>query len=101
MKLRNGLPHQALFYKKEFIQLYDIHWKIVADYNLNLLLYKTKKKIFLSHKIIALHYAGISGNKLSALESFQVIYSHFGLLWFFFSWVNRKYCAMRKRLHIR
>lgn len=99
MKLRNGLPHQALFYKKKYITEYDTKWKIVSDYNLNLLLYKTRNKILLSEEIISIHYAGISGNKLSAQESFRVIYSQYGFLWVFFSWINRKICAIRSILN--
>lgn len=101
MKLRNGLPHQALFYKKEFMHLYETKWKIVADYNLNLSLYKSQKCIYLSEKIISQHRAGISGCKISALESFHVIYSQYGLLWVFLSWVNRKFCAIQKCFKFR
>jgi glycosyltransferase involved in cell wall biosynthesis len=97
IKLRNRLPHQALFYRKRVMDLYDLSWKIVADYNLNLRLYNEKKRILLSNIIVSRHCAGISGTNKSALESYKVIKSNLGLDWMILSWINRKLMGLSSR----
>lgn len=95
MKLRNTLPHQALFYRREYIQLYDLRYKIVADYNLNLGIYLSGGKILLIDNVVAFHsYLGISSNKQSALESFKVIKERCGIFYYMFSFTYRKYRAI-------
>ncbi len=55
MWIRNGLHHQGTFYKKELIstQMYTVSYKILADYALNLQLYKKNNTCFLIEDIIA------------------------------------------------
>lgn len=95
MNLKNTLPHQALFYYRESSRLYDLRYKIVADYDLNLDMYLSRKKVILIDEIIAFHsYLGISSNKQSALESFKVIKERCGFFYYIFSFVYRKYKAI-------
>lgn len=56
MWFRNGLHHQGTFYKKElFSNLnYPLKYKILADYWLNLYLYKRKEKCLILDKTIAI-----------------------------------------------
>ncbi len=55
MWIRNGLHHQGTFYKKELFSKhkYNISYKILADYALNLQLYRKNEKCFLIEEIIA------------------------------------------------
>lgn len=99
MKLQNQLPHQGLFYKLPAIRNYNLKFKIVGDYDLNLELYLLKKKIILIDDIIALHSNdGISSTNKSAHESFKVIYHQCGFLYLALSYFYRKYKAIQKRM---
>ncbi len=100
MKLQNQLPHQGLFYKLRCIRNYNIKFKIVGDYDLNLELYRSKKKIILTDDIIALHSNdGISNTTKSAQESFQVICYQCGFLYMSLSYLYRKCKAIKKRIN--
>lgn len=95
MKLKNTLPHQALFYRREYSRLYDLKYKIVADYDLNLSMYLSRRKVLLINSVIAFHSCvGISSKKQSALESFKVIKERCGFVYYILSLVYRKYNAI-------
>ena len=100
MKLQNQLPHQGLFYKLSEINTirYNLKYKIVADYELNIRLYKNQKNILAINSIISYHdNKGISRSPHSAKESLKVIKSIFGIHWFCLSYAYRKLKALKNK----
>lgn len=76
----NTLPHQALFYRKNDMLFFDIKYKVFADYNLNIKMFKNKCNIKLVNDIIAIHALdGISMNKKYVKEIYQILWHEFGL----------------------
>lgn len=100
IKLQNTLPHQALFYKNVHTQVYDLQYKIVADYNYNLGMYLDNKKVLLIDDIISFHsIIGISNSNKSVAESFRVVKKQCGLFFVFLSYINRKFNALKYYLN--
>lgn len=54
--IKNTIHHQSIFYRKEIFEnrLYDLNYSLLADYDLNLHLYKIKTKVCLLNRIIAI-----------------------------------------------
>lgn len=71
----NRVCHQSVFYKKDLFRgsdgLYDVRYRIVADY-LHLLKCRSKiKNVYITNKVIANFYkGGASQNIMSALKEF-------------------------------
>lgn len=83
MYIRNTIPHQGLFYNISRNKIdFDTQYKIFADHDLNLKLYKSGFKYYFVDKIVAYHALdGISTNKAKAAkESFFLRKNHGG--WF-------------------
>lgn len=81
MKVGNQIPHQGMFYRISDVIPYDLNYRIFADYDLNLKLYKQGKKIKLIDNLIALHSLdGISVNPKYKKERIEILRKHFG--WF-------------------
>lgn len=99
MKLQNQLPHQALFYKTKYTRLYNIHYKIVGDYDLNLELYKRHKTIKIIDTVVAKHSLdGISRSSASEKESLSVTRKYFGKKWQIFSWIYRRIKSLMAKM---
>jgi glycosyltransferase involved in cell wall biosynthesis len=98
LKLKNTLPHQGCFYKKNDSLFYDIDYKVFSDFNLNQTIYKNNYEIkVFKNPIVAFHdMGGISHNKKYSYEIFKVVQSNFGLKYKFISWV---YFKMRGLSH--
>lgn len=100
LKLQNQLPHQGLFYKLVEIKTfkYNLRYKIVSDYELNLRLYTRGRTILTTDNIISYHdNAGISRTQKSAQESFMVIKLNLGFHWYVLSFIYRKLKALINR----
>jgi putative colanic acid biosynthesis glycosyltransferase len=54
--LKNSIHHQAIFYRREFFSTfrYSTKYKILSDYELNIILFKEKTKCYVIEEIIAL-----------------------------------------------
>jgi len=99
IKIKNTLPHQGCFYRNNKALVYDIRFKIFADFALNQLLYKKGKKILThNYPIVAYHSMdGISHHKSSLQEIFQVVENNYGVVYMVISRVNFKlYGLMNK-----
>ena len=105
MWIRNGLHHQATFYKKQLFKerLYQLKYQVLADYDFNLHAYKSKKQCLLLDHIIALCSAeGISksGSKKMYREEFQLKVAQSSWIFGGFFWIltTLKY-LLRKRMN--
>lgn len=96
---KNTIPHQGAFYNRKEKILYNLNYKVFADYDLNLSLYKTKKKIFIHNEVVAYHSSdGISNNKKYAYESYSIVYKRNGLFYLLLSFLHKKIQGIRVRL---
>lgn len=68
--LRNSLHHQGTFYRKQLFkhQQYKLKYKILADYDFNLMLYKARENC----QIINLIVSKCAGNGLSKTGDFSI-----------------------------
>lgn len=80
--IRNTLPHQGCFYKNDEQLKYNTKYKVFSDFALNQKYKKLRLKIIiLKYPFIAYHSLdGISNNKNSSNEIFQVVNDNFGCL---------------------
>lgn len=101
-KISNTLPHQGIYYKRQPSLKYDISYKVFADYALNADYVLNKKYILIvSNPIVANHNLdGISNNKRSSKELFEMIKDKFGLLQLVFSFIYFKLRGLYYRFHI-
>lgn len=97
IKTHNTLPHQGLFYNnRKTMMKYETYYKIVGDYNYNLKMFKENKKVLIIEDIVAYHsLSGISGNILSAKESYHAIKETYNYFYVFLSYIYRKYQAIK------
>lgn len=80
LKYGNKIPHQALFYNRLYSPVFDVRFKIFADYDLNLKMYKKKSKIKLIDDIVAQHNLdGLSMDSAFFNEVYDVIYNNYGI----------------------
>lgn len=101
MKLRNQLPHQAMFYKKKYQKKYDLNYKILADYNLNLSYYKDNNKVDIILDTISLHSTdGVSNTKKSISELYSIINQHYGIFMCILAFAYNKYLGLKSRLYL-
>ena len=100
IKTHNTLPHQALFYNKEkMFSLFNLQYKVFADYDYNITMYLNRQKVILSSTIIAFHSMyGISNNSSYIKEFYSIIRCHYGLFFVFLSFFRFKMQGLKKRL---
>lgn len=90
----NSIPHQALFYRSNWQPHFDISYKVFADYDLNLKMFKEGVKVKLIEDIIAIHNLdGISMNKRYVKEIYRLMRNRCGLyrmfcLYFYWKWTG-------------
>ena len=90
LRFGNKVPHQGLLYRTTKDIRFDIRYRVFADYDLNLKLYKQGWRLYEYGGIIAQHNLdGISMNKKYRKEIYSVVRKHFGLIGqfrLFFHW---------------
>lgn len=80
-KYRNQLPHQGLFYKRQYQKLYDIRYHILGDFDLNLSYLHSGAKFDLINNIIAEHsFDGISNSKKTNSECYEIVKKYYGII---------------------
>ena len=95
----NTLPHQGIFYNQRLrYGLFDLKYKVFADYAFNIDLYKKGAKVLCIDEIIAFHSLdGISNNKKYVKELFSIIRSN-GLCAYCLSLLYFKYKGVSVRV---
>ncbi|QEM08211.1 glycosyltransferase [Mucilaginibacter rubeus] len=80
IKIKNLLPHQGCFYKRDLNIQYSLKFKVFSDFDLNQKLYSQKYpiKVF-NEPVVATHeLTGISHDKRYGKEIFKVVEGNFG-----------------------
>jgi len=100
IKLKNTLPHQGCFYKKDQHLVFDEQYRVFADFALNQNFYKAGRKICTFNAPIVAHHdlGGISHNKAHESEIFRVIKHNYGLTYLLLSWLYFKYQGLKARI---
>ena len=100
IKIRNLLPHQGCFYKRDANILYDLKFKVFADFDLNQKLYLQKQQIKVyDQPIVATHdLTGISHNKIHGKEIFKVVGNNMGFLYKCISFLYFKMDGLNNRI---
>ena len=100
IRYKNTIPHQGAFYNIGIENFhYDIHYKVFADYDLNLRMYLAKRIIrLLPSEVVAFHSCdGISNNKRYSRESYNIVRKHSGLIFLFLSFIHKKKMGLEIR----
>lgn len=89
LKIKNTLPHQALFYNKELLYAgYNLDYKVYADYSYNLGMLRRRKKVKIISDVVAMHSTdGISQNRDTAEEFFRIIKNEEGYFYLVLSYL--------------
>ena len=100
IKIKNILPHQGCFYKKDLDINYDLQYKVFSDFDLNQKLYLQKQLIKVFEKpVIALHdLNGISHNREHGKEIFKVVNGNFGFFYKSLSFIYFKVHGLLTRV---
>jgi glycosyltransferase involved in cell wall biosynthesis len=100
IKIRNLLPHQGCFYKKDLKISYTLKYKVFADFDLNQRIYIQNNPIkVLNTPVVASHdLGGISHNKTHGKEIFLVVGDNFGLFYKLLSFIHFKWDGLCRRI---
>lgn len=100
IKIRNLLPHQGCFYKRDLNIQYSLKYKVFSDFDLNQKLYAKKQLIQIFNKpVIATHELnGISHDKRYGKEVFKVVESNFGPIYKYLSFAYFKFDGLYSRI---
>lgn len=96
----NTIPHQGCFYRRKVLleRPYDLQFKVFADYDLNLWLFRNKKTAVILNDTIAFHSVdGISNQPCHAAELFRVVRHNCGKCGQFRSWIYFKLQGLQSR----
>ncbi len=97
LRFRNTWHHQGTFYRRLPHIVYDTRYRIYADFDLNQRMLKSGKTVRLFEEIVAHHRRnGISEDKRNFYESYRVIRSNFGVLYFTRAYLWPQYQACRR-----
>lgn len=93
--INRNICHQSILYPKELLieYKYEVKYRFLADYFMNIQIWKSKKYNFKYIPIIISEYnvLGLSSNNIDVefnKDSIKIIYKHFGFLGLFFKSLN-------------
>jgi glycosyltransferase involved in cell wall biosynthesis len=100
IKIKNLLPHQGCFYKRDLNIEYNLSFKVFADLDLNQKLYIQKNQVLIfDNPAVAIHdLNGISHDKKYGKEVFSVVESNFGFVFKSISFIYFKFNGLNVRL---
>lgn len=99
LRLRNTIPHQGCYYKNDNWLIFNLQFKVFADFELNQRLYKNNFNFEINDQyIVARHNLdGISNHRSSLNEIFEVVKFNYGPLTMILSKLYFKFYGARKR----
>jgi glycosyltransferase involved in cell wall biosynthesis len=100
IKIKNLLPHQGCFYKRDLNITYNLKYKVFSDFDLNQKLYIQKQpiKVF-DNPVVATHeITGISHDKRYGKEIFDVVGNNFGVIFRWLSFIYFKFDGLNRRI---
>ena len=94
LRFNNTLHHQGTFYRKEIFPVYDLKYKVYADFDVNQRLVHRRARVQVFDAVVALHFTdGVSSTYRAATvaEFFRVIAtnqgrSHVPVAWILCKW---------------
>lgn len=93
----NTWHHQGTFYRRTPELVYDIRYKIYADFDLNQRMLKKKKRVRLFYEIVSHHRRdGISQSGQNNHEIYRSIYENFGTSYVVLGFLWPHYQALRR-----
>jgi len=100
IRIKNLLPHQGCFYKRDLNIEYNLSFKVFSDFDLNQKLFLQQKPVLIFNEpAVAIHdLNGISHNKKYGKEIFKVVESNFGLILKSISFIYFKFNGLNVRL---
>jgi hypothetical protein len=101
LRFNNTLHHQGTFFRRESFPVYDIRYKIFADFNTNQQMALRGAVVEVFDQVVALHSTdGISSARSAATisEFFSVIASNHGWTYVPIAWILCKWRGLRSRL---
>jgi len=100
LNIKNTLPHQAMLYNRELMKIkYNLNYKVFADYAYNLGIYKQNQKVKIIDFTICNHSTdGISNQRSTANEFFQLVKTEAGFFYMCLSFMYFKVNGFNSRL---
>jgi glycosyltransferase involved in cell wall biosynthesis len=101
LRLKNTLHHQGTFYRREGFPVYDVNYRVFADFDANQRLARRKAHVQIFDKVIASHMGGGLSDlhtKANVSEFFQVIKRNYGWTHLPPAWLICKWRGLKTRL---
>lgn len=97
----NSIPHQGLFYRRSYKPHFDIRYKIFADYDLNLKMFREHVSVKLIDDVVAIHSLdGVSMNKKYVREVYKVLRNRCGFFRMIRLFIHWKWSGIKRRIGI-
>jgi glycosyltransferase involved in cell wall biosynthesis len=101
LRLKNTLHHQGTFYKRKDFPVYDINYRVFADFDANQRLARRKAKVEIFDQVVATHAGGGVSDlhtKANVAEFFEVIRRNYGWTHLPPAWLICKWRGLKTRL---
>ena len=99
--LKNTWHHQGTFYRKTSDILYNPIYKVYADYDLNIRLYKKNIKVLVIEDVIAKHTnGGLTSQSIYNTELKKIYFLHYTFLHYIMNLLYRKYRSILNKFSI-
>jgi glycosyltransferase involved in cell wall biosynthesis len=101
LRLKNTLHHQGTFYKRERFPLYEVSYRVFADFDANQRLARSGARVEIFDQVVASHQGGGLSDvhtKANVREFFQVIRRNYGWSHLPPAWLICKWRGMKTRL---
>jgi glycosyltransferase involved in cell wall biosynthesis len=101
LRLTNTLHHQGTFYKRDGFPVYDLNYRIFADFDVNQRLARRGANILIHDPVVAYHMGGGVSDiqtKANVSEFFQVIKRNYGWTHLPPAWLICKWRGLKIRL---
>jgi glycosyltransferase involved in cell wall biosynthesis len=103
LRLKNTLHHQGTFYKREGFPIYDVSYRVFADFDANQRLVRRGAHIEIFDQVVASHMGGGLSDmhtKANVSEFFHVIKKNYGWTHLPPAWLICKWRGLKTRLSI-
>jgi glycosyltransferase involved in cell wall biosynthesis len=103
LRLKNTLHHQGTFYKREGFPVYDVRYRVFADFDVNQQLARSGAQIEIFDQVVASHVGGglsDAHTKANVTEFFHVVKKNYGWTHLPPAWLICKWRGFKGRLAI-
>ncbi len=97
IKFMNTIHHQGALYLNQSKKLYNINYKVFADFDFNQRLYKNKMKCLKIDNVLTFHdIGGISHEKNYFNETYKIINKNFNIYYCIIAYLYYKWMGLKK-----